>query len=225
MIVFHPPGVGDVPQRGARTEASVTFIKRVVGLPGETVQAVGGHVLICRAPASPAASLSEPYARSFTDDFGPVIVPRDAYFVLGDNRVSSEDSRIWGTLPDAQRDRHGVRAVLAAESIRHPLRMGWLRSRSSVQLALTVLARARAGLRRAALPRRHLPRAERLDGAHAAAGRPAAGRALLVLDRAADARRHRRAAPERAGRARVLRRHGLAAGVREAHHRPARATG
>ena len=56
MIVFHPPGVGDVPQRGARTEASVTFIKRVVGLPGETVQAVDDHVLICRAPASAAAS-------------------------------------------------------------------------------------------------------------------------------------------------------------------------
>jgi len=37
VIVFHPPGVGDVPQRGARTKASVTFIKRVVGLPGETV--------------------------------------------------------------------------------------------------------------------------------------------------------------------------------------------
>jgi signal peptidase I len=99
VIVFHPPGVGDVPQRGARTEATVTFIKRVVGLPGETVQAVGGRVLICRAPRVACRVLSEPYARSFTDDFGPVIVPRDAYFVLGDNRVNSEDSRIWGTLP------------------------------------------------------------------------------------------------------------------------------
>jgi signal peptidase I len=99
VIVFHPPGVGDVPQRDARTEASVTFIKRVVGLPGETVQAIGGHVLICRAPRVACRLLSEPYARSFTDDFGPVSVPRNAYFVLGDNRVSSEDSRIWGTLP------------------------------------------------------------------------------------------------------------------------------
>lgn len=99
VLVFHPPGTGDVAQRGARGEAGVTFIKRVVGLPGETVQAVGGHVLICRAPAVACRVLSEPYARSFTDDFGPVIVPRDAYFVLGDNRVNSEDSRIWGTLP------------------------------------------------------------------------------------------------------------------------------
>jgi signal peptidase I len=99
VIVFHPPGVGDVPQLNARTEASVTFIKRVVGLPGETVQAIGGKVLICRAPAVGCHVLSEPYARSFTDDFGPVRVPTNAYFVLGDNRVNSEDSRIWGTLP------------------------------------------------------------------------------------------------------------------------------
>jgi signal peptidase I len=99
VIVFHPPGVGDVPQRNAHTEAQVTFIKRVVGLPGETVQAVGGRVLICRAPRVACRVLSEPYARSFTDDFGPVIVPNNTYFVLGDNRVSSEDSRIWGTLP------------------------------------------------------------------------------------------------------------------------------
>ena len=99
VIVFHPPGVGDVPQRNARTEAGVTFIKRVVGMPGETVQAVAGRVLICRAPRVACHVLSEPYARSFTDDFGPMTVPRNAYFVLGDNRVSSEDSRVWGTLP------------------------------------------------------------------------------------------------------------------------------
>jgi signal peptidase I len=88
-----------VPQEGARTEAKVTFIKRVVGLPGETVQAFDGQVLICRAPRVACRPLREPYARSFTDDFGPVTVPRDAYFVLGDNRVSSEDSRVWGMLP------------------------------------------------------------------------------------------------------------------------------
>jgi signal peptidase I len=99
VIVFHPPGVGDVPQRNARTEAQVTFIKRVVGLPGETVQAVDGQVLICRAPRVACSPLREPYARSFTDDFGPLTVPRNAYFVLGDNRVSSEDSRVWGMLP------------------------------------------------------------------------------------------------------------------------------
>jgi signal peptidase I len=99
VIVFHPPGVGDVPIEGSKTEAQVTFIKRIVGLPGETVQAIDGEVLICRAPRVACRLLSEPYARSYTDDFGPVTVPGNAYFVLGDNRVSSEDSRVWGTLP------------------------------------------------------------------------------------------------------------------------------
>ena len=41
VIVFHPPGVGQLAQRNSPTEASVTFIKRVVGLPGETVQGFG----------------------------------------------------------------------------------------------------------------------------------------------------------------------------------------
>jgi signal peptidase I len=99
VIVFHPPGSGDVPVDGARTQAKVTFIKRVVGLPGETIQAVGGQVLICRAPRVACRALKEPYARTYTDDFGPITVPRNAYFMLGDNRLSSEDSRVWGPLP------------------------------------------------------------------------------------------------------------------------------
>jgi signal peptidase I len=99
VLVFHPPGVGQVPERGARTEASVTFIKRVIGLPGETVQALHGRVLICRAPRVACHVLREPYASGITTDFGPVTVPRNSYFMLGDNRQSSEDSRIWGVLP------------------------------------------------------------------------------------------------------------------------------
>ncbi len=77
----------------------MTFIKRVVGLPGETVQGIDNHVLICSAPRVACHVLLEPYASGVTSDFGPITVPRDAYLVLGDNRQSSEDSRIWGTLP------------------------------------------------------------------------------------------------------------------------------
>jgi signal peptidase I len=98
VLVFHPPGVGDVPQRGARTQASVTFIKRVVGLPGETVQGLDDRVLICRAPRVACHVLREPYARGVTSDFGPVTLAHDSYFMLGDNRQSSEDSRVWGPL-------------------------------------------------------------------------------------------------------------------------------
>jgi signal peptidase I len=99
VLVFHPPGVGDVPQRNVRTQARVTFIKRVVGLPGETVQGLNNRVLICSAPRVACHVLNEPYASGVTSDFGPITVPRGAYLVLGDNRQSSEDSRVWGTLP------------------------------------------------------------------------------------------------------------------------------
>jgi signal peptidase I len=100
VLVFHPPGVGDVPQRNARTQADVTFIKRVVGLPGETVQALDDRVLICSAPRVACHVLHEPYASGVTSDFGPITVPSGSYLVLGDNRQSSEDSRVWGTLPE-----------------------------------------------------------------------------------------------------------------------------
>jgi signal peptidase I len=58
-----------------------------------------GDVIVFHPPGVACRTLSEPYARSYTDDFGPVTVPRGSYFMLGDNRVNSEDSRIWGTLP------------------------------------------------------------------------------------------------------------------------------
>jgi signal peptidase I len=99
VLVFHPPGVGDVPLRTARTQARVTFIKRVVALPGETIQGVDRRVLICSAPRVGCHVLLEPYASGITSDFGPITVPEDSYFVLGDNRQSSEDSRVWGALP------------------------------------------------------------------------------------------------------------------------------
>jgi signal peptidase I len=99
VLVFHPPGIGTVAQRNVRTEASVTFIKRVVGLPGETVQGLNDRVLICKGPRVACHVLHEPYASGVTSDFGPITVPRGSYLMLGDNRQSSEDSRTWGPLP------------------------------------------------------------------------------------------------------------------------------
>jgi signal peptidase I len=99
VVVFKFPGQ---PERD--------FIKRVIGLPGETLEVRDKRVYIDGRP------ISEPYVRflevpetpsnaheaaSFDvrERFGPVKVPPGQFFVMGDNRDNSEDSRYWGFLP------------------------------------------------------------------------------------------------------------------------------
>ncbi len=77
------------------------FIKRLAGLPGETVEIKGGSIYINDKPAQePVFNQTYYYNRG---DFGAegqkIVVPKDSYFVLGDNSVSSKDSRYWGFVP------------------------------------------------------------------------------------------------------------------------------
>ena len=85
-------------------EPTRDFIKRVVGLPGETLELKGTQVYINGQP------LSEPYAlyQRLPDmllpgdvrrAYGPVTIPEGHYFMMGDNRDDSQDSRYWGYLP------------------------------------------------------------------------------------------------------------------------------
>lgn len=87
ILVFKPP---------AGAQFTTDYLKRVIGLPGETVEVRGGTVYINGSP------LDEPYIPVMsraTSDFSAVQVPADSYFMMGDNRNASEDSRFWGFLP------------------------------------------------------------------------------------------------------------------------------
>ena len=81
------------------------FIKRVIGLPGETLEYKDQRVFIngmpliepyahYQLPATGEGNSSDPRVR-----YGPVTIPADHYFMMGDNRDDSQDSRYWGFLP------------------------------------------------------------------------------------------------------------------------------
>ena len=69
------------------------YVKRVIGLPGETVSIRSGNVYINDDPVP----LEDSFIREkpFDEDFGPVTVPEGSYFMMGDNRNNSADSRVW----------------------------------------------------------------------------------------------------------------------------------
>ena len=110
---FEPIERGDVVVFWYPLDHSKSFIKRVVGLPGETVEIRQGRVYVN------GKLVPEPYVPpQYEDltDFGPVRVPRESYFVMGDHRVSSNDSRVFG--PVASRYIYG-RAVFAYWPVDH----------------------------------------------------------------------------------------------------------
>jgi len=85
---------GDVVILRPPPHMDVEYIKRVIGLPGETVEIKNGFVYINGEP------LSEPYIEDPpTYIMKEIEIPEDYYFVLGDNRNASNDSHYWGPLP------------------------------------------------------------------------------------------------------------------------------
>jgi signal peptidase I len=78
-------------------DPEIDLVKRVVGMPGEVIEIRRGKVLVN------GEVLDEPYVlpehNQAQRPFGPVLIPRGEYFVMGDNRDSSRDSRYWGTVP------------------------------------------------------------------------------------------------------------------------------
>jgi signal peptidase I len=94
---FHPIERGDVVVFWYPREPQISFIKRVVGLPGEVVELRRGALFVN------GQRISEGYLASQyrdSDNYPPTEVKRGFYFVLGDHRNSSNDSRTWGEVPE-----------------------------------------------------------------------------------------------------------------------------
>lgn len=118
IIVFHPPrnypncadpneGESGSAPGGARAcdvaqkqPSSETFIKRVVGLPGDRLSIRNGHVI--RNGVEERDSYTVACVGADACDFpGTITIPRGDYYMMGDNRPDSEDSRFWGPVPRA----------------------------------------------------------------------------------------------------------------------------
>jgi len=111
VVVFHPPvgaenhSCGETNKRANTAcakatpdKADVNFIKRIVAGPGDTLAVRGGHVV------RNGKRQNEPFINPCGDGDGcnlttPITIPPDHYFMMGDNRGESDDSRFWGPVP------------------------------------------------------------------------------------------------------------------------------
>ena len=90
------PQRGDVVVFKYPLETKKDYVKRLIGLPGEKIQVIDNKLYINDK------LIEEPYLPQGikTSDFGPIEVPKDRYFMMGDNRNNSSDSRVWGFVLD-----------------------------------------------------------------------------------------------------------------------------
>ena len=99
VVICRYPGRGDT-----------NFVKRVVGLPGDTVEIRSGYLYINNKKYD-EPYIPDEYRSGYLNSYGPYTVPDDSYFVLGDHRNNSNDSRSQGALPRDMIIGH-VRSVL-----------------------------------------------------------------------------------------------------------------
>lgn len=101
---FDDPKRGDVVVFKYPNDTSKFFIKRILGLPGETVVIRSGELLIANSPTSTEGYvLPQPFVdndKMTTNESVRIVLEDDEYFVMGDNRGASSDSRNWGPLQE-----------------------------------------------------------------------------------------------------------------------------
>lgn len=96
--INNEPERGDIVTFKCPDDTDTIYVKRIIGLPGEKITIVSGEVYINDSDTP----LSEPYVNWEDEpdgDFGPYVVPENCYFVMGDNRNNSLDSRYFVTSP------------------------------------------------------------------------------------------------------------------------------
>jgi signal peptidase I len=103
LFAFEKPKRGDVIVFLYPLNPSKDFVKRVIATEGEKVQIIQNRVYVNDTLIQdPWGHFSYKWPAAYLqmmENFGPVVVPKDSFFVLGDNRENSDDSRFWGFVP------------------------------------------------------------------------------------------------------------------------------
>src|SRR3972149_605445 len=101
-LKFGQPKYGDTIVFKAPNDSEKDYIKRVIGVPGDRIMVRNGDVYVNEQLLNPNEYLTssvKTYGGSFLKENASVLVPADSYFVMGDNRNGSSDSREWGFVP------------------------------------------------------------------------------------------------------------------------------